>query len=643
MVVVFKPSGSVRICVDLTELNKAVKREVHPLNSVDQDLAQLTGSKYFTKLDARSGFWQIPLSEESRKYTTFLITFGRYCFNRLPFGISSAPEIFQRRMNKILSGLDGFVCHTDDILVHAADKETHDRRLRQVMERLREAGLTLNDKSNQLAKFTPRLAVHTEPLRQLLKKDRVWVWEQPQDNAFYKVKEQLTTTPVLAHYSPHSETVIAADASNMGLGAVLLQVQHDGTRKPVSFISRSLTDAEKNYAVVEKEALAATWTSERFSEYVLGLKYTIETDHKPLVPLLMSKELSKLPPRIQRFRLRLTRFSPEVKHVSGKSQITADTLSRAPTRGPCKTDLDLYDDVLALSDQTFKSLPVTPGRLMEIITKQKADPEILEVRRFCTTRWPAYMPENTLLKQYWTNQQHFTIVNDLLLYDDRIVIPGDLRLDILNRLHESHLGMNKFKALAQTSVWWPNISSQIEDMVRKCQTCAKLRPEVREPLLPSSISERPWIRVAMDLFDYKGSTYLVVTDYYSRWPELRLLENLSSSCVINKLKSIFAIHGIPDNVISDNGPQFASTEFRKFAQEWRFVHTTSSPRYPQSNGAAERAVQTLKNMLKKAKDPYIALRNYRAIPLHNGHAPSEILMGRKLQTKIPVLQDKLLP
>ena len=224
MVVVPKPSGSVRICVDLTELNKAVKREVHPLNSVDQDLAQLTGSKYFTKLDARSGFWQIPFSEESRKYTTFLTPFGRYCFNRLPFGISSAPEIFYRRMNKILSGLVGFVCHTDDILVHAADKETHDRRLRQVMERLRKAGLTLNDKcefsksskvlgiradpgkieatknfsqpqnitelqrflglANQLAKFTPRLDVHIEPLRQLLKKDRVWVWEQPQDNAF---------------------------------------------------------------------------------------------------------------------------------------------------------------------------------------------------------------------------------------------------------------------------------------------------------------------------------------------------------------------------------------------------------------------------------------------------------------------------
>lgn len=691
MVVVPKPNGSVRICVDFTGLNKAVKREVHPLNSVDQDLAQFSGSKHFTKLDARSGFWQIPIAEESRKYTTFLTPFGRYCFNRLPFGISSAPEIFQKRMNKILQGTDGVVCHTDDIMVHAADQQAHDTRVRETMRKLRDAGLTLNDKCefskpslkflghiidatgikadpskveaiqkfpqptnvtelqrflgmiNQFSKFAPQLAANLEPLRKLLRKCEAWIWDHPQEEAFRQVKDQLATTPVLAHYSPEHETVIATDASNKGLGAVLLQIQPDGTRKPVSYISRSLTEAEKNYAVIEKEALATTWASERFSEYVLGLKYTIETDHKPLVPLLTSKELAKLPPRIQRFRLRLARFSPTVVHVSGKSQVVADALSRAPVTEPSEADINFTEEVEAAGQQTFSSLPATSQRINLIITHQKSDPELVEIRKFCSNGWPTYMPANTLLTQYWTNQQHFSIVNDLLLYNERIVVPRDLRLDILNKLHESHLGINKCKSLAQTSVWWPNITSQIEDMVRRCHVCAKLRPDVREPLLPSSLPERPWSRLGMDLFDLKGKPYLIATDYFSRWPEIRILEQLSSTHVIIKLKSIFATHGIPDVVVSDNGPQFACAEFTKFAKEWGFVHTTSSPRYPQSNGAAERAVQTVKNMLKKAKDPYAALLNYRATPLHNGFSPSELLMGRKIQTKMPIPQDKLIP
>ena len=691
MVVVPKKNGSVRICVDLTSLNKAVKREVHPLKSVDEDLAQFAGSRVFTKLDARSGFWQIPLSKESRKLTTFLTPFGRYCMNRLPFGISSASEVFQRAMAEILQDEEGVICHIDDIIIHAPDKATHDKRVRNVMKRLQEAGLTLNEKCsfsqsslkflghiidssgiridpdkvrainefpqpktvtelqrflgmvNQMAKFAPSLASMTEPLRALLKSTNTWTWEQPQQNAFNSIKEQLTTAPVLAHYSPKLQTIIAADASKQGLGAVLIQVQTDGTRKPVCFISRTLTETEERYAVIEKEALAATWASERLSEYVQGLQYTIETDHKPLVTLLMSKELSKLPPRILRFRLRLARFNPEVVHVSGKSQITADTLSRAPASDPSVADIYFHEEVQAMKQQVFDSLPASSRKISEIIVHQKADPEISEVRKYCTVGWPTYMPANTLLKQYWTNQQHFSIVNDLLLFNDRIVIPRDLRMDTLNRLHESHLGITKCRALAQSSVWWPNISSAIEEMIKKCGVCSKLRPDVREPLLPSSFPSRPWSRVAADLFYLKGKTYLAVTDYYSRWPEIRILEDQSSATLINKLKSIIATHGIPDVVVSDNGPQFASAQFQKFTSNYGFTHVTSSPRYPQSNGMIERAIQTLKNLLKKADDPYIALLNYRATPLQNQYSPSELLMGRKLQTKLPITDQKLDP
>lgn len=139
---------------------------------------------------------------------------------------------------------------------------------------------------------------------------------------------------------------------------------------------------------------------------------------------------------------------------------------------------------------------------------------------------------------------------------------------------------------------------------------------------------------------FTGKTYLLIVDYYSRWPEIRLLDHLTSNTVITRLKSIFATHGIPELVISDNGPQFASHAFQNFAKEFGFTHTTSSPRYPQANGEAERAVQTVKNLLRKATDPYVALLLYRATPLQNGFAPSELLMGRKLNTKLPSLRSK---
>ena len=214
-----KPNNTVRICVDLTALNHAVLREVHPLRSVDENLAKLSGSKIFTKLDANSGFWQMPLDPESILLTTFLTLFGRFCMNRLPFGISSAPEIFQHRMSKILHDMEGVICHMDDILIHATTQKIHDERVRAVLQRLREAGLTLNEKCefsrssmtffghvidekgiradpskvegivnfpeppnvtelqrflgmiNQLSKFIPELASLSEPLRQLLKKN----------------------------------------------------------------------------------------------------------------------------------------------------------------------------------------------------------------------------------------------------------------------------------------------------------------------------------------------------------------------------------------------------------------------------------------------------------------------------------------
>ena len=181
---------------------------------------------------------------------------------------------------------------------------------------------------------------------------------------------------VLEHYNPTRPTIISADASNTGLGAVLFQVQDDGQRRPVCYASRSLSDTEKRCAVIEKEALATTWASERFSDYVLGIPFTLETDHKPLTVLLNSSKLSKMPPpRILRFRLRLMRYNYQVQYVPGKHQVTARTLSRAPVALPGLEDKLLVEELEAFSTRTTSCLPATPNRLQQIRDAQKTDEE----------------------------------------------------------------------------------------------------------------------------------------------------------------------------------------------------------------------------------------------------------------------------
>ena len=657
------------------------------MQSVDENLAKLRDSKVFTKLDANSGFWQIPLDEESRKLTTFITPIGRFCFNRLPFGISLAPEIFQRTMSQLLEGLDGTICHMDDILIHGHDQAEHDRCVRDVLQRLKGAGLTLNEKCdfsqqqirflghivtaegiqanpektkavrefptptnitelqrllgmvNQLAKFIPDLANTNEPLRQLLKKDQTWMWDSPQQ-AFEKINEKLSSTDTLIHYDPNLPTIVAADACQKGLGAVL-QVNKNGIRRPVCYASRSLTGAETRYAVIEKEALAVTWACEKFSEYILGLKFTLETDHKPLVPLLSTTDLSKMPPRVLRFRLRMMRFSPKVIHVEGKNQVTADALSRAPVDKPSSTDVEFIDDVEQYASQDLKILPATEARLREFRKAQDSDAECAQVKEYCKNGWPVYMPQQPLLRPYWEKCQFLTLVDDLLMYNNRIVTPRALQLQVLDNIHEGHLGITKCLARAQESVWWSLLSKSIDEMVTKCQVCAKLRPDKKEPLMVSSFPTRLWERVGTDLFEFNKSHYVLVVDYYSRWFEIRYLSMTTTQATGRALKSIFSTHGIPDIVVSDNGPQYSLECFQKFAASYGFTHTTSSPMHPQSNGEAERAVQTAKNILRKNEDPSLGLMAYRSTPLQNGLSPSQLLMGRKLRTTLPTVPSNL--
>ena len=693
MVPVLKPNKrEVRCCADLRRLNRAVKREKYVLPTVEEIMPRLAGSKVFTSLDAASGFYQIPLHEDSIGLTTFITPFGRYAFRRLPFGISSAPEIFQRKMSETLQGLEGTEVYMDDVLIHGETEEIHDKRLAEALKVIEAAGLKLNKEKckfkqrevrflghiidetgvrpdpqkvasienfpepqnvvelrrylgmvNYLAKFVPELSTVGQPLYELLKTKSVWQWGPAQITAFNQMKTALSTAPVLAFYDATKPTIVSADASSYGLGGVLLQ-QHGEDWKPVAYCSRRLTDAEKRYAQIEKECLASVWACERFDKYLFGLdSFKLITDHKPLVPLMNSKDLDSVPLRCQRLLMRLMRFNAMAEYAPGKTLTVADALSRGPEQ--CKDDGASHADVAAHINAVVSHIPATPQRMREIKQHTGDDQQLQIVLGFIRNGWPEYIekvPES--VRQFYQVRGELSELDGLVIRGSRIVIPTEMRELILDKIHDGHQGLAKCRQRANQAVWWPRMSGDIDTKVQQCEFCRENKStQRREPLLPSELPSRPWEKVAIDLCEFKKQNYLVVSDYYSRYLEILHMPTTTSSQIVAKLKVTFARLGVPDFLFSDNAANLVSAEMRKFSEDYDFVHVTSSPHFPQANGHAERAVQIAKGILRQ-EDPLLALMTYRATPCSStGVSPAELLMGRKLRTTLPTLQDNLKP
>jgi hypothetical protein len=695
IVLVPKANGKLRICMDPKDLNQVIMRQHYPLPTVEDIMTRLTGAQIFSILDASTGFWQIQLDEASASLCVFNTPYGRYRFERLPFGLNIGSEAFHQRAVQIFDGLEGVETYIDDVLVWGTTQEEHDQRLRKVLERCEQEKLKLNrekckvsiheikylghmitnkglcidnDKIKAItdmpkpqdvkelerflgmvtyvAKFLPNLSDITAPLRELCKKDIAWHWDGPQETTYQKVITLITSAPVLQFFDPSKPVTLSADASKDGLGAVILQ---DG---PIEYASRALTQSEQNYAQIEKELLAMVFACERFHQYVYGREVRVETDHKPL-EAIFKKPLVKAPPRILRLMLRMQPYQVCVFYKPGKEMHVADALSRAFLTGSSSDLKKLSDQEKDLNvhvHSLISSLPISQEKLAQLREETLKDPEMKTLASYILAGWPAERRDvATEMRCYWDVKDELTMAETIIFKNDRIVIPGSMRKDMLARLHKSHQGVVSTKKRARDVIYWPGMSKQIEDMISKCSTCLQYRPaNQKEPLNSHDIPEQPWAKVGSDLFKFGDRDYLLLVDYYSKFVEIALLENTKSSNVIHHMKSIFARHGIPEELVSDNGPQYSCNEFKQFTQDWHIKHTTSSPKYPQSNGLAERFVGIVKQILKKARkdgqDPYLGLLDYRNTPLAPDiGSPSQLLMGRRLNGTLPTARRLLQP
>ena len=663
--------------------------------TIEDILPDLSNAKRFSVLDAKDGFWHVRLDYESSLMTTFNSPFGRFRWLRMPFGINTAPEEFQRRQHQALEGLPGVKSIHDDILVIGEGKtaaeaqENHDRNFIRLMERCREKRLKLNkdkmkfrqsqvkfightitsnglkadaekvkavlDMPNPkdvagvrrfigfvtyLSKFLPRLSDICEPLRKLTQKDIEWHCTSEHDNAVRQVKDLVTTDPVLQYFNPEKELTLQCDASEKGLGAALLQDE-----RPIAFASRALTDTETRYAQIEKELLAVVFGLERFNVYTFGRPVAVQSDHKPL-EMIVSKPLYKAPKRLQSMLLRMQKYEVCLKYRPGKNMEIADTLSRAylPNVLPSKFE----STVGAINMLQF--LPIAPDRLEDIQHQTAKDMALQKLSATISNGWPENrnsIPD--LIGPYFDVRDELTIQNGIIFKGDRAVVPQALRRDMLKRIHSSHLGVEGCLRRARESVYWPQMNAEVKDFIQKCETCRTFDTnQGKEPLKHHEVPPRPWAKLGLDISTFDQRNYLIVTDYFSNYFEMDQLDHMTSREVIKRLRAQFARHGIPDICMSDNGPQFASEEFSNFAQKWEFEHITSSPHYPQSNGKAEQAVKVAKQILRKAKhaksDPYLALLDYRNTPTqHVGSSPVMRLMGRRTKTLLPTKGKLLQP
>ena len=687
---------SVRICGDFKmTINPVTKLDRYPLPHTEDLLANLSGGTLFSKLDLTQAYQQITLDEESQKLVVINTHKGLFRFTRLPFGVSSAPGIFQRVMESILQGISGIAVFLDDILISGKSEAEHLATLKEVLSRLSKAGLRLQKHKckfmvsevqylgykidaaglhplpekvkaihaapaptdvSQLksylglisyyGKFIPNLSTMMAPLYKLLRKSVPWKWGALEQKAFADSKAELASSSVLAHFDPSLDLTLACDASSYGVGAVLAHRLPDGSERPIAFASRTLAEAEKKYSQIEKEGLACVFGVKRFHYYLFGRPFSLVTDHKPLLSLF--SETKGIPMqasgRIQRWALLLSNYRYTVRYRTSSAHSNADALSRLPLK-ELPASIPTPAETVLLFDQ-LDSGPITSAKVR---LESSRNPMLARVLQFVMSGWPHSCPDEEM-KPYWYRRTELSCIHGCLLWGNRVVVPEPLRQAVIHQLHESHPGIVCMKSIGRMFAWWPQFDKDLENFVRKCPTCQSQQslPPVA-PLCPWVWPSNPWSRIHIDFAGpFQGCYIFIIVDAHSKWIEAYPMKTITSTATIEKLRVLFAQFGIPDMIVSDNGSNFTSDEFQKFCHRNGIKHITSAPYHPASNGLAERAVRTVKDGLRKIVNGSLTdrlsryLLTYRITPHQTtGQSPSELMFGRRIRSALDLLKPDL--
>jgi len=621
---------------------------------------------------------------------------GLFRHKRLQFGINSAAEIFQHTIRTNLSDIPGVRNFSDDIIVFGSSQTEHDHNLKMTLDRLRECGLTLNKKkcifnqssvsfyghvfskegispdpskisavlqmktpqnqsevrsllgfTNFCARFVPGYTSLTHSLRQLVKQDTKWKWTSEHEQSLKNLKQSLAAATTTAYFDVSCESTIYVDASPVGLGAILTQKQGNET-KIIAYGSRVLTDTEKRYSQTEREALAVVWACEHFNIYVYGKPFSVCTDHKPLVSIF-SNPKTHTSARIERWCMRLQPYDVTVTYQRG-SDNPADYMSRHPTLNKANS----REQKIAEEYINYISSHAIPKAMTvkEVATATARDNTLQHVIKCLDSGiWTDDIQVNSSIFSGLKNvkgELAYVPKYKILLRGRRIVVPEELQQRCVNLAHESHLGIVKTKALLREKVWFSGIDKLVDSTVRQCLSCQSVvHMPVREPLKMSPLPQAPWEEVSADFAHLSNGEYLlVVSDDYSRFPIVEVINSTSAATVIPKLDKIFSEYGTPAVLRTDNGPPFNSIEFENFSTAIGFKHRRVTPLWPRANGEVERFMKTVKknvtiSILQKRnwrKELVSFLRSYRVTPhCTTGVAPATLMFSRSVRTKFPQL------